>query len=390
MHTVHSIVAAAMLAASASSQLLTGTITDGNVVYEHTSFPTGISSALGGGAFRGSGPSGPDQIYQTIWFWRLDSDPQEYAFHNGAGQGLLNSVYSGNRVVHTWADVDFRGMAAAREVQVFSSGSASGFAIDKVTVTNNTAAAIHLNVFAYADLDVCGSANGDNAAANPTGNKISLTDPGCTTVCEVFAPGADHYEVGPYAGLRARLVDALVDNLTDTGLPFVSADFTGAWQWQSRVVQPGASFSAHMVLAIDSVHSGCVGLASARTYGVGKPGTNGIPLFDTTVLPFIGRVANLTVTSGLAGSAPFYILSGTSANIPFPPFGTILADPNGAAMFVGAPFDAAHASRTPIAIPNGPFLCNAVVYAQAFVPDPAAVGSVSHTEGLYWVLGGLH
>jgi hypothetical protein len=390
MRTLVSLAAAAASAATASAQLVTGTITDANAVYEHASFATGIGSALGSTSFRGNGPTAPDQVYQTIWLWRLDADPREYVFHNGAAQGALSSVYTTNRVVHSWADVDLRGLAATRDVQVFSAGPGAGFAVDKMTVTNNTGAPILLNLFAYVDIDVCGTPAGDSAVANPNNNKISITDPGCTTVMEAFAPGADHYELGIYPALRARLVDALFDNLTDTGLPFGPADVTGAWQWQSRQVAPGASLTAYVVLALDRVHSGCVSVARASTYGAGKPGTNGVPLFDTTVLPLLGRTANLTVTSGLAGSAPFFILGAAAANIPFPPFGTILVDPNGAALFGGAPFDASHESRTPIGIPNSPFLCSTAVNVQAFIADPAATGSVSHTDGLIWLLGGVH
>ena len=386
MRTILSLSAAALFAASASAQLVTGSITDGNVTYAHTSFPTTTTSAGGLGNFL---TAGQDHLYQATWCYRIAGDSQEYAFNSGVAQGATSSTYLGNRVVHTWADVDNRGIAAMRDIRVYSTGATAGVCIEKMTVTNNTGAAIQLNLFAYADFDQCASAGGDSAGANPTPDRVQITDTACTASTQIFAPGSDNYEVTAFATVRGKLLDLAVDDLNNTGLPFGPGDFTGAWQWQNRTVNAGGSFTAYFIMAVDAIHSGCMSPAGVQTYGAGKAGTNGVPAFDTSVLPFLGSTGNLTINNGVAGS-PFLILGGAATNIPFAPFGTILVDLTGAAMFSGAPFDGANKSVTPIPIPNGINLCNANVFIQAFLGDAGALGFVSHTDGMIWTLGGVN
>lgn len=387
MRGILSFSAATLFAASASAQLVTGSITDGNVTYAHNSFPTTTTSAAGLGNFL---TAGQDNLYQATWYYRIAGDSQEFAFNSGAAQGWTRSTYLGNRVLHFWADVDNRGIAALRDIRVYSTGATAGVCLEKLTVTNNTGAAIQLNLFAYADFDQCASAGGDGAVANPTPDRVRVTDTACTAVTGIFAPGADNHEVTPFPVVRGKLLDLTVDDLNNTGLPFGPGDFTGAWQWQNRTVSDGGSFTAYFIMSVDAAHSGCVTPAGLQTYGAGKAGTNGVPNFDWSVLPLLGAVTNLTIYSGVAGSTPYMILGGAATNIPFPPFGTILVDLTGAAMFFGAPFDGTNRSVTPIPIPNRLILCNANLFVQAFIVDAGAPGFVSHTGGMIWTLGGVH
>lgn len=386
MRTILSISAAALLAASANAQLVIGSITDGNVTYAHTSFPTTTTSAGGLGNFL---TAGQDHLYQATWCYRIAGDSQEYAFNSSAAQGATSSTYLGNRVVHTWANVDNRSIAAMRDIRVYSTGATSGVCIEKMTVTNNTGGAIQLNLFAYADFDQCG-ATSNSAVANPTPDRVQVTGTTCSGSTQVFAPGADNYEVTAFATVRGKLLNLTVDDLNNTGLPFGPGDFTGAWQWQNRTVNAGASFTAYFIMSVDAIHSGCMRPAGSQTYGAGKAGTNGVPSFDTGVLPLLGSVANLTINNGVSGAAPFMILGGAATNLPFPPIGTILVDLTGAAMFNGAPFDGTNKSVTPIPVPNGLNLCGANIFIQAFIGDAGAAGFVSHTDGMTWTLGGVN
>lgn len=381
--------AATLLAASARAQLVVGMISDDNVFYALTSFPTTVSSTSGLSDFRVAGAASQDQLFQATWYYRLGGDLREFAFNSGAAQGALSSVYSGARVVHTWANADNRNIAATRDIRVVSAGPSSGFAIEKLTVTNNTGSAILLNLFAYADYDQCGAA-GDSAIANPTANKHSVTDTGACAVGEAYAPGADNYEVAAWPLVRNKMTDTALDDFSNTGLPFGPNDYSGGWQWKDRAVAPGASFTAYLILGEDVVHSACLSLADAQPYGLGKAGSNGTPSFDTSVLPLLGRVARLTIDNGFAGRIPCVVVGAARADNPSPPFGTILVDLGSAALINGSAFDATNRSVTQIVIPNGLDLCSVSVHIQAFVDDPGAVGSVSHTSGLTWTLGGVH
>ncbi len=389
MRSFLSVSAALLFALPASAQLVTGTISDNNVFYSTTSFPTTTVSTAGLGNFRATGAAGTDHLYQATWYYRILGDAQEYAFNSGAAQGALGTVNSGNRLQYTWANADNRGIAAERDIRVFSSGATSGFAVEKMTVTNNTGSPIALNLYAYCDFDQCG-ATSNTATANPTPDRVQVVATTCAGVTNVFAPGSDNYEVGAFATIRTKMINVAVDDLLNTGLPFGPGDFTGAWQWKDRAVAAGASFTAYFIFSIDAVHSGCTNPAGSSTYGGGKAGTNGVPTFDTSVLPFLGSVANLRITSGFGGASPFLILGAGPANIPFPPFGTILVNLGGAAMFSGVPFDGSNVSVTPIPIPNGINLCSANISIQAFIGDPGATGFVSHTGGMTWTLGGVH
>lgn len=371
-----------------AAQLSPGVLVDDNVSLETTSLPN--NDATTSGLFqnlRVAGSRGIDHLYASSWHWRLDTDSREFALHNGDAQGARSSVYGADSVVHHWANVDYRGFAAALTAHAFSTGPATGMVIQKLTFTNNTSARVRLNLFAYVDVDQCG-AYGNDAAANPTGNKQKIRDVACSTFGETYAPGADRFEVSPYRVVGGKLTDTIADDLTNTGLPLTLADYTAAWQWKDRALAPGASFAAYFILGEGTHHGGCVGVASTSTFGVGKAGSLGVPTLDATALPFLGRVARLTVRNGYPGGPAYFVLGAVPMNITLPPIGTILVNPVGAILFFGATFDGNGASSTPVPIPNDAALCGATLHVQDFHFDPGAAGRMAHTARLTWVLGG--
>ncbi len=379
-----------LLANAASAQLAVGMLTNGNTEFAFTSYPTSHTSTAGTASFRTGGPNSTNHLYHTWWYWRLDTDAREFAFHNGTATQLAPaSVYAGDRAVLSWPNVDNRGLAARLEVRVYSVGAAGGVCVQKMTVTNNTGNPITLNLFGYNDLNQCGLFN--NEAVVVGNNLQSISDFMCGTVAQVFAPGADHHEVASFPLVRLRLIDPVADTLNDSGLPYAPGDYSGAFQWQDRAVAPGGEFSAYMVLSEDLAQTGCARLARASTYGVAKAGTHGLPSWNTNLLPMVGLPISLEISNGLAGSPPQLYLGGGATSLYYAPFDvTLLIDVTQPHVsFFGATFDGLHRSITSFTLPNLSTLCGVTLNAQAFYIDPGATRGVTHTGGLRWNVGTL-
>lgn len=390
MRLLLNLAAAALAGLPLTAQLAPGALVDANVSLETTGLPT--NDATTSGLFqnlRVAQANGIDHLYASSWHWRLDTDPREFALHDGDAQGPRSSEYRTNSVVHRWANVDHRGFAATLTAHAFSTGAATGMVIQKLTFTNNTNTLVRLNLFAYVDVDQCGAYR-NSAVANPTGNRQKISDIACGTFGETYAPGADRFEVSPYRVVGGKLTDTIADDLGNTGLPLTLADYTAAWQWKDRALAPAASFTAYLILGEGTHHGGCLGVASASTFGVGKAGTRGVPTIDATALPLLGRVVELTVRNGYPGGPAYFVLGALPINVPFPPIGTILVNPAGAILFFGATFDGAGVSTTRVPIPNDGALCGATLHLQDFHFDPAAAGRIAHTARLTWVLGGVN
>jgi hypothetical protein len=121
-------------------------------------------------------------------------------------------------------------------------------------------------------------------------------------------------------------------------------------------------------------------LASATTYGTGKAGTNGVPLWSVNPNPRPGFDYEFEVTNGLNGVAPVVLVGLGRISFPLPPIGTILVNP--LASFTLSRFSGGVASATlPLSGCGGP------VDLQAFFLDPGAAGGIAHTNGLELTLG---
>lgn len=115
---------------------------------------------------------------------------------------------------------------------------------ESLTLTNNSAGALTLDVIQYADIEVGGTAINDQAAL------VAPADPSWIRMTDVGFPGAfqDHraaapsgYRVAAYSALCQALNNAADDDLLNTGLPFGPGDYTGAFEWRDQVLAPGQS-----------------------------------------------------------------------------------------------------------------------------------------------------
>ena len=135
-------------------------------------------------------------------------------------------------------------------------------------------------------------------------------------------------------------------------------------------------------------HGRCDALASALPYGVGKPGTNGVPMLSSLTPPALGTTSDLTVTGGLPAANTVVLFVGlTPAAISFDS-GTLLVEP---ALVLALPaLGGAGELSLPVAIPADATLCGLSVAFQVAFVDPLAIGTyhTAATNGLLWTLGG--
>jgi hypothetical protein len=136
--------------------------------------------------------------------------------------------------------------------------------------------------------------------------------------------------------------------------------------------------------------SGRVCNASWNNYGVGFPGTNGVPTLTASAAPVICVTINLDVSNSLGADTPAAFLLGlTPGNFPNPSGGTVLVSPP----WVVRPFKLPAAGISiPFEVLCDTAFCGLAVYMQVLELDPGAGGpkqDVSTTPGLTLVLGGF-
>lgn len=129
------------------------------------------------------------------------------------------------------------------------------------------------------------------------------------------------------------------------------------------------------------------GQGAATPYGIGKPGSNGVPLLSSSTLPKLGSTTDLTLSSGLPGASPVFVVAGLApASINFDK-GRLLVSPW---TFTFVPdLDSTGGLFIPIAIPHDPLYCGANLYFQMGFVDPASLGPyhTALTNGLHWTIG---
>ena len=380
------------VSSSLAAQLTTGSIHKDNVVYAFNSFASSKTSSGGTNDFRVAGTSGQDHLVQSAWFWRKSTDTREYSFHNGSSTGPRSATYSADTALLSWSDLDYRKVDAELEVKVYSTGATAGAVVQKMKFTNYTGHPITISLFAYANMDQCGSTSHRATALNG-GNKQQIEPPnGCTAAGEAFAPDADRFEVDTPANLRGKLTNSSTTDLANTGLPFGPGDYASAWQWKDRTLADGACLVAYLILTENHSHLGCLGKAEVRTYGTAKRGTVGLPVWGEGTLPFFGARADLVINNGAPGLHPICVIGAGRANIQIPRVGTLWVNPNPLLLMVVLnPFDANCNSYNVLTVPNKSDgdLCGALINFEAVFADPGANNGIAHTNGLEWVLGGV-
>ncbi|MFK7897076.1 MAG: PEP-CTERM sorting domain-containing protein [Myxococcota bacterium] len=223
---------AAILPSSASA---IGFIIDDDVTFEYTN-----NFASSGGdtvdvAFTGAGTG--DMAYESWWFFRVAGDSAETAFGNPDVED-----YSGSIATLEFNDPGGAGLfSAVLSAEVIDTGENTGNLFQNLRLFNDSASALTIDVFHYSDFDLAGTFGNDSAVLTSGAGdiQIDVTDGTLAETASFIGYGADAFQVASYSSVLQDLTDGNVDDLDNSGLPFASADFTGAFQWSSVVIGAG-------------------------------------------------------------------------------------------------------------------------------------------------------
>lgn len=371
------------LAAALSAQTLT--ITDGNMNVT-TNAPSATSHSPAGFSLRADALA-INHGFQHWWFYRVAGDTREFAIRNIGGMTGGSTPFL-THADRDFADLDSRGLLRANiDFDVYDSGPASGVVTSRITLTNISALPVTFDLFNYTDLDVAGTSANDQVTGNGTSHVVTDTS---GVRIEVRAPGADRSDVLDYASTsnpRTLLANTTLEDLSNALPPFLG-DYTGAFQWQNRTLQPFEQRSWTVVFAVDTAanvvpevaHYGTASGLGAEIY------TDTLPLQDNANLRQIG----IQLKNAPAGQL-FGLLSNT-ATVPGLAFGNVQlwVDPTvGMAFPIGiiTPTGEMNAVFT---IPTSPYLTGFPIYHQYFFLDPTAPNGESHwTQGLMTRVGRL-
>jgi len=203
-----------------SEGVIGGLITDGVNQWEITG-----ASATDGAITDFEVPIGTDHQFSNWWWYRVAGDSAETIMPPPDTES-----YDGDTATLTWNDVDGRGLFDAQLEVLILSFPPGSFLLQGFTVQNISGGNLDLQVFAYTDMDLDGSAANDSAsaAAGPPSQGIDIVD---VSLGGVLGYYSDAYRVDAFSIVRDALNDAVIDDFADTGLPFGPGDYTGAFQW---------------------------------------------------------------------------------------------------------------------------------------------------------------
>jgi hypothetical protein len=197
--------------------------------YTSTLAATTTNANIADGNFSADTP-GTDQLFDNAWFWRLAGDTREFQFSQ---TGVVeNSV--GNTGSRTWANPALGGQFSAVLNLTLTDGVVANQAIlqQSLIITNTGAAPLNISLFNFLDVDVNLSTADTAVSLGP--DIMQINDAGGQFV-QFQGVGANAFQVMPFAQLGTLLTNAAVNNLNNTGLPFPSGDWTGAYQWDLQI-----------------------------------------------------------------------------------------------------------------------------------------------------------
>jgi hypothetical protein len=238
--------AAGLFAAAATLAKAQGSVADGPATFE---LLAGHFDTTPAANFTGVAPTlAQDHVFEEGWWYRVQGDAAEKFFPPPTTQ-----TYAGAVATLTWANVDGRGFSAEKRVTVTNAGGPSGSVRLDLTLTNNNAADLPIDVFHALDLDLAGTAGGDAAVLLAPNGHIRVTDG--VQQGEYRGLGASAFLVRPFgdpADVPGELSDAGVDDFDNSGLPFAAGDITMGFQWATTAIPPGGQRTCSVVMAVNT------------------------------------------------------------------------------------------------------------------------------------------
>lgn len=304
--------------------------------------------------------------FQHGWYYRVAGDTRESSLRSVGG--VTQAVVAGNdHADRDFADVDARGLLkASHDFDAYDAGPASGVVISRLTLMNRSNAPVTVDVFSYTDLDIAGTSN-DTCTGNASSHFV--TD-GTGVQVEVRAVGSDLSMVGAFPTVRDLLSNASVDNLSGATPPF-TGDYTGAFQWQNRTLQPFEQRTFTVAMAVDTA---AAALPLVEAFGAGNGSsfeihTTTSPVQDTSAMRLFrcqmkGALPNVEhrTIMGLTPTTP----------APFIPGLDLWVLPASIIAVYGGFTSATGEAQEQFAIPASPYFAGVSVFFQVFSVDAAA------------------
>lgn len=332
-----------------------------------------------------------DHGFEHWWYYRVAGDTREFSFRNlgPVTSGVTPGNDHGDR---DWGNVDNRNLfEASLDFDVYDTGPSSGVVVSRLTVMNVTNAPLTLDLFCYTDLDV--NSTPANDVVSGTASSHFVTDPSGVSI-EVRALGNDRSAVAAYPAIRDQLTNLVTNNLNNALPPF-TGDYTGAFQWQNRTLQP---FEQRSFLVVMAANNTANALPIVEHYGHGNGRSFEIDT-QTVLLQDNSQPRLFSVRmKGALPNAEHRVVTGFTA-IPgglqvFANFGgngvDLLIDPSA---FIGIYFgftDAQGQAEVLFPVPSTPYLTGLEFFHQAFYVDAAAPNGFAYASaGLRTVIGRL-
>jgi len=194
-----------------------------------------------------------------------------------------------------------------------------------------------------------------------------------------------------YDTLWDHAATTILDGIVDTGSGLTSSTTSLAvsnqdWYFHIRAKDGAGNLSATQHLGPFRIGL-CNSFAANSAYGVGKPGTNGIPQLVALDDPILGYASSVQIQNGRPGATPTLVLGAASALIPFDG-STILVFPQ-IVLVIPIPIAADGTLILSGTLPADSALCGLTIYHQVLIPDPAATGyyKLAFTPGLARTFG---
>lgn len=371
-HAIRSLLSSAVLGALATHPLAAQiAISDTNVSYFLTA-PSSVQSDSVAANFTANAAQLGDALFEHWWYYRIPGDADESVFRD---DGSFTMTGSGSHGDADWGDLDARGLlSAALDVDVVSTGATSGVVVSRMTLTNISGSDVVVNLFHYADIDVCGFSGNSATGSN---DRHAITNPVCSEVLEFYGPCTDRFKVGGFGGDELGLRNGAAGDLDDTGLPF-SGDHTAAFQWQDRTLVPGESATFTTTIAHNDV--GCP--AVVEFYGSGLAGAAGVPTISSSMMPIMGTSPFINTDRFPFPTTVALIKGKEKASLTFGPW-TLLVGRILGSFTATAP----GAGGFPITIPVTDRLCGRDYFFQWYGLDSGNPTGVSHSRGMKWIVG---
>lgn len=251
---------ACSLVTTATASAVGGTITDAPA-----SFARGVSGfdSSPSADFTGVSTPNADHLFEVGWAYRVAGDTAEAFLPLPTTES-----YVGSQSTIDWTNVAARNLFDASEAtKVTNTGGPSGYVTQTLSITNRSnSVPLSISVFHMADFDVQPSVSNDSAKLIPGTKHIRITDPG-GNYAGYEAPTADGYRVKPWDAtgvndVAGGLANTVVDDFTNSGLPFGPSDFTGGWQWSTVEIAPSDTRSFTVKMSVNNAAATTTTLSS--------------------------------------------------------------------------------------------------------------------------------